>query len=129
MRLPSRSSVVNLFEAPDASGRILAMEGGRGIAILLVFLVHYSNHFHPWLRPGSFLDGCRRAVEVVGQAGVDLFFVLSGYLLYGLLVSRPVPYRVFLRRRYRRIYPAFLASWLTWLKISSCCRACSTSSR
>ena len=66
----------------------------RGVAVLAVILFHL---FPAWL-PG-------------GYAGVDVFFVISGYVVtYALLArqaqrQRPVGIGEYLARRIRRIYP------------------------
>jgi peptidoglycan/LPS O-acetylase OafA/YrhL len=83
------------------------MAGLRGIAVTLVFLVHYVTLTRPWVDPGGLLFRIGVAIESIGYSGVDLFFVLSGYLIYGTFVSRPIPVGTFLRRRVRRIYPTF----------------------
>ena len=71
----------------------------RGIAILLVVLRHYE---YPWI--------FRR----IGWSGVDLFFVLSGFLISGLLFSEwrrhgSINLKLFWIRRGFKIYPAFYA--------------------
>jgi peptidoglycan/LPS O-acetylase OafA/YrhL len=67
-----------------------ALDGVRGVAVLAVLLFHGGVS---WL-PGGFL-------------GVDAFFVLSGYLITGLLLSG-VGLREFWERRARRLLPALL---------------------
>lgn len=73
-------------------GRVPALDGLRGVAILGVLAYH-----------GGWLPG--------GQHGVDVFFVLSGYLITGLLLAEP-PLRTFYRRRVARLAPALLAALL-----------------
>lgn len=54
--------------------RIKELDGIRGIAVLMVVLHHYFI----WLRfTGS----------VYGWLGVDLFFILSGYLITSILLG------------------------------------------
>ena len=68
-----------------------ALDGLRAIAFLMVFGQHYRST--PW-----------------GWAGVDLFFVLSGFLITGILFdSRNDPHRVrnFYVRRTLRIFPLY----------------------
>lgn len=94
------------------------MEGLRGIAVGLVFFVHYgaavTRHLHPELRvPTS--DG---VLETIGHAGVDLFFVLSGFLIYGSLVTKPLRLGSYVRRRVERIYPTFLVVLAIYLVLS-----------
>lgn len=90
----------------DEPGRLLPMEGLRGIAVALVFFVHYGSQLgdaYTLTLPAAGL-----ALQGLGHIGVDLFFVLSGYLIYGSLLRRHRPYRGFIMRRVQRIYPAFL---------------------
>jgi len=94
------------------------MEGMRGFAVFLVFLVHYSGHGRPWLDAQSVLHTIAVALETMGHGGVDLFFVLSGYLIYGSLISRPQPFKRFMARRVERIYPAFLVVFAIYLLLS-----------
>jgi peptidoglycan/LPS O-acetylase OafA/YrhL len=107
------------FELYRGGGaRVAPMEGLRGFAVLLVFLVHYATAIAPWLPAGKTLALIAVTLHAVGNAGVDLFFVLSGYLIYGALMRRPQPYRAFIARRLRRIYPAFTAVFLLYLLLS-----------
>jgi len=76
--------------------------------VLLVFLVHHHNLFGRYLPESSVLLTLSQFGNVIGHSGVDLFFVLSGYLIYGHLIQRPVSYVSFFRKRIRRIYPTFL---------------------
>lgn len=117
MGLPWRPSV--LFEfGPGERHRVLAMEGLRGIAVLMVFGVHYVALFFGWLAPGHASAAVADGMREVGHAGVDLFFVLSGYLIYGAVIRRPVDLRRFLSRRVERIYPTFLAVFVLYLALS-----------
>ncbi len=84
-----------------------ALDGLRGIAVLLV--VFY--HFHA---PGPGLLHLRG-----GWAGVDVFFVLSGFLITGLLLREHdrtgrVSLGAFYRRRFWRLVPALLLLVLGW---------------
>src|ERR1700733_88484 len=68
-----------------------ALDGMRALAFLMVFGQHYLHL--PW-----------------GWAGVDLFFVLSGFLITGILFdTRNDPHRVrnFYLRRTLRIFPLY----------------------
>jgi peptidoglycan/LPS O-acetylase OafA/YrhL/O-antigen/teichoic acid export membrane protein len=107
----------SLFEAPGVSNRSLAMEGLRGVAILLVFCCHY------------YLVVCRRiglpvssplgiTVIQLGGAGVDLFFLLSGILIYGAAIRPNLRLRQFWRRRIQRIYPTFLVVFAIYVAVS-----------
>jgi len=99
---------------PTASTkRIPELDGLRGIAIFLVIVCHYIG--------GGYV-GARHtlAAKVVGvlglgTVGVDLFFILSGFLIGGILLSSrssPQYYRTFYLRRFFRIIPIYYL-WLT----------------
>ncbi len=75
--------------------RLAALDGLRGVAIAAVFAYHLR------LLPGGFL-------------GVDLFFVLSGFLVTRLLITEHrlldhIEMKAFWRRRVRRLFPALIA--------------------
>lgn len=94
------------------------MEGLRGFAVLLVFFVHYATLIDPWLpRQGAVLL-VASAMEHIGHSGVDLFFVLSGYLIYGSLLSRKQSFLPFIARRIQRIYPVFTVVFALYIGLS-----------
>ncbi len=88
----------------SASRRTATLDGLRGIAVLAVVI----EHAWPGLLPGGF-------------AGVDVFFVLSGYLITGILVRElrrtgSIGLVDFYARRVRRIIPAAVLCVVgTWL--------------
>ena len=84
---------------------IPALDGLRGIAILLVLIHHLTIY-----RPEGGLDSWIAAVPLFGWCGVNLFFVLSGFLITGILLDTrdsPVFYRSFFARRVLRIFPLY----------------------
>ena len=102
--------LTQLLEIPHSGHRTLRpMEGLRGFAVFLVFLVHYVTLSAPWVDSASVTAAVAGILRNVGNAGVDLFFVLSGYLIYSNLIEKPRAFRTYLRRRVERIYPTFLA--------------------
>lgn len=88
--------------------RITQLDGVRGIAILLVLVWHYF--YCPLAAaPPSLLAYCRNAF-LLAWSGVDLFFVLSGFLIVGILLDNcrsPYDLRVFFIRRACRIFPLY----------------------
>ncbi|MEO8192482.1 MAG: acyltransferase [Gemmatimonadales bacterium] len=101
--------------APEAtlSRHVPALDGVRGLAILTVFLFHVAAY--AWTGPTTGLDRVMHRVMEAGWIGVDLFFVLSGYLITGILVSSrgtPRYFRNFYIRRALRIFPLFYLSLL-----------------
>ena len=95
------------------------MEGARGLAIALVFCVHYHALLSGYLPAGSWSAKITQSAWAIGHSGVDLFFVISGILIYGALLARKPNYGQFLRRRVVRIYPTFLAVFGLYLFLSA----------
>jgi len=97
-----------ILERPQAAtqawtlpAQIPELDGIRGVAILLVLLCHAAM----WL-PESVV----RSVLLEGKIGVDLFFVLSGFLITGILLdtrSDRHALRNFYVRRGLRIWPLY----------------------
>lgn len=113
---PLGNFISSTFELSTSSeNRLLPMEGLRGIAAYLVFLVHYATLIEPWIEPNATTAIISQFLFNVGHAGVDLFFVLSGYLIYGSLIRKKQPYVAFMWRRLRRLYPVFLVVLSTYL--------------
>jgi len=84
----------------------------RGLAIFLVILYHYIG-YPPHGTSHSLLS---RMATILGQGavGVDLFFVLSGFLIGGILLNTresPRYYKTFYLRRFHRIIPLYYA-WI-----------------
>lgn len=101
-----------------AGANLSSMEGLRGFAVFLVFLVHYSTLIAPWLSPDSMVEHIARNVHAIGNVGVDLFFVLSGYLIYGALIVKARPFLKFIARRIQRIYPTFVVVLLVYIALA-----------
>lgn len=101
-----------------AGHNVRSMEGLRGFAVFLVFLVHYVTLVNPWIAGDPVLHSFSGALHTIGNSGVDLFFVLSGYLIYGSLISRPQQFLHFMSRRVKRIYPAFLVVFVIYVGLS-----------
>ena len=83
-----------------------ALDGLRGIAIGLVFLVHATGV----LDPATPLEWFVVRSTGVGWVGVDLFFVISGFLITGILLDsrdKPARWRNFFARRVLRIFPLY----------------------
>lgn len=92
-----RNHLYNAMEYKAAAMRYVpALDGLRALAVTLVFLVHTTQHF-----PG-------------GWIGVDIFFVLSGFLITSILVAEHEKTGVislsrFYMRRACRLLPALVA--------------------
>ncbi len=96
--------------APYHSSRHLpALDGLRGLAIIGVLACHFVRV--PDGMNGTALGFLSQAASL-GWLGVDLFFVLSGFLITGILVDskeHPGYFRNFYARRVLRIFPLYYA--------------------
>lgn len=96
------------LELDAGPGRMRAMEGLRGLAVILVFLQHYAVQAQLFIDLGAVADEFAATARGFGNLGVELFFILSGYLIYGTLLRRSPGFLPFMARRAQRLYPAFL---------------------
>jgi peptidoglycan/LPS O-acetylase OafA/YrhL len=93
------------FSPIDFKMRFPALDGIRALAVTLVFLVHYGGGTH-----GGRLLSLFNSIRLRGWMGVDLFFVLSGFLITGILYDTREDSKFFTRffaRRSLRIFPVF----------------------
>lgn len=108
-----------MSETPVDRRYIASLTGLRGIAAFSVFLFHYAA-LHPGIRLDLSIPVLGYFLQLplgLGFAGVDLFFVLSGFLLSlpfarASLAGTPQPaVRRYLSRRLLRVFPAYYAQW------------------
>jgi peptidoglycan/LPS O-acetylase OafA/YrhL len=88
--------------------RLKSLDGLRGLAILAVIAEH-TLRLH---EPSTMFSKLWAAVQESSWAGVDLFFVLSGFLITGILLDSRHDKRYFLNfyaRRTLRIFPLYYA--------------------
>jgi peptidoglycan/LPS O-acetylase OafA/YrhL len=107
------------MDAPTPLSRrnLVALDGLRGLAILSVMCSHLNA---PGVG-GGILQRAARLVLLQGWAGVDLFFVLSGFLITGILLDTREStnyFTSFYTRRALRIFPLYysflLVAWLVF---------------
>lgn len=95
---------LNLVAKP-APVKLYGLDHLRAMAIVFVFIYHYGRLFPSpeWLT----------ALGKFGWTGVDLFFVLSGYLISAQLFAeiakgKSISFKTFFLKRFFRIVPAYL---------------------
>ncbi len=96
------------MEHAQERGHIRALDGIRGVALIAVFVYHsLMPNIAVTSRPAHWLQ----AAATTGWAGVDLFFVLSGFLITRRFFSTRVLsdnyFKVFYIRRALRILPLY----------------------
>lgn len=99
---------------------MLELDGVRGLAILFILIWHFvgipfppagMTQIHQWIP--SF-----KGSLIIFRSGVDLFFVLSGFLIGGILIDQRHSdsyYRTFYVRRLFRIIPLYYALLLAFI--------------
>ncbi len=83
------------------------LDGVRGLAILMVSVYRFSREWNPEWHP--VLASAKQCLAF-GERGVELFFVLSGFLITGILLrtrERPKFFLNFIGRRALRIFPLY----------------------
>lgn len=112
--VPARPTVLAPPPRP-ARSRWLALDGLRGIAVVVVVVFHLGKRLWPsagnWLLPG-------------GTIGVDVFFVLSGFLITSLLLDEHVRHgaldmAAFARRRFWRLVPGLVSLFAIVLLVAA----------
>ena len=104
--LPSLDRVPTLIESQSSKPRDPALDGLRGVAVLLVYIFHYGGGLRSstvWVRSFGY-------VTQAGWVGVELFFALSGFLITGILWDnrdQAQELRNFFARRGLRILPVY----------------------
>jgi peptidoglycan/LPS O-acetylase OafA/YrhL len=96
--------------------RIPELDGLRGTAIFLVILFHYTGG-ETAIPTGTFAAYLQR-FTIMGWTGVDLFFVLSGFLIGGILMDVKTSdsyYKTFYLRRFFRIIPVYYVWILAYI--------------
>lgn len=119
MKLAGQLAPYKSAETPK-DHRSTPLDGIRGLAILLVLVYHSFGD----VRSGSPLTAAIVSLADSCWVGVDLFFVLSGYLITGILLKtrgQPGYFRTFYMRRFLRIFPPYYA-FLGMLLVAALCK-------
>ncbi len=101
------------YGSDSRTRRLFALDLLRGVAILLVLIRHMPVRPRPREGVSEFI---LEALTRVGWTGVDLFFVLSGFLISGLLFQEydrtgGLDVKKFWLRRGFKIWPAYFAAY------------------
>ncbi len=111
--LATPTPAITGLSEPPAPKRIPELDGLRGAAIVAVWLGHYFT-----IPGGGIFYELNGYWLRLGWTGVDLFFVLSGFLIGGILLDvrdSPRYFRTFYARRFFRIIPVYYAWILAYI--------------
>jgi peptidoglycan/LPS O-acetylase OafA/YrhL len=94
--------------------RLYGLDHLRALAIILVMIFHFNRGVPSWMEP----------IQTIGWSGVDLFFVLSGYLIGFQLLNEikntnHISFRRFYIKRFFRIIPAYIAVLIFYYSLSN----------
>lgn len=110
---PKSAAAASLPGAPALGARLFSLDVLRGLAIALVLVLHFPPNS---ILHSGWIESALRWFMSVGGIGVDLFFVLSGFLISGLIFKEFdrtgsfEPGRFWLRRGFK-IWPSYFAAY------------------
>jgi peptidoglycan/LPS O-acetylase OafA/YrhL len=108
---------MSVFRPTPIAGKLQSLDGLRAIAIILVFFCHISDLVPTVNLPSYYLQWYLSQ----GWFGVDLFFVLSGFLITGILIDTREAenyFSGFYARRVLRIFPLYYATLIGLLVLA-----------
>lgn len=98
-----------MTEPPQHGERMPSLDGVRGLALILILPCHCAIPQLAVAAP-TWFDGIYLRLVTLGWVGLDIFFVLSGFLITGILVrtkGRPGYFKNFYMRRALRVFPLY----------------------
>src|SRR6185503_7562101 len=107
--------VPNSYIASVKTRKLNSLQAGRGMAALMVVL------YHAYIKYGFGGSGFTGHIFSLGFAGVDFFFVLSGFIIaytsYPFIGNKEKTI-FFIRKRFLRVYPIY---WVYLVVVVSVC--------
>ncbi len=111
-------SVESAQHVEPLKGHIASLDGVRGLAILLVLMIHFCCLTGG--QPRRIADRLFYKCAFTGWCGVDLFFLLSGFLITGILFDTKFSrhrMKNFYARRSLRIFPLYYGVVILWFLV------------
>ncbi len=103
-KIPGLSSL----RPPVEKGRLVGLDGLRGFLALGVVLSHAAS-YREYFRGCAWAEPPSRHLAIAGSFAVSLFFGITGYLFWARAIKGPIDARELYARRFRRVYPLYLA--------------------
>ena len=106
--------LIDDFYVLKSRERNYSIEGLRGIAVILVLNVHFFGQYWQqgyFANDNSVLHAIFRSLHA-GHIGVDVFFVVSGFLIWKILFIDKREYGKYLLDRVNRLMPAYMLNLL-----------------
>jgi peptidoglycan/LPS O-acetylase OafA/YrhL len=105
--------------APPQRRRIQGLDALRGLAAISVMLYHYTA-WYQFAETGQMPSSLLISFPY-GNFGVELFFIISGFVIFMTLEQTPTVYD-FVTSRFARLYPAFVACLVLTVAIAHALR-------
>ena len=106
--------------SPGTKGRLTAIDALRGIASMCVILPHFVGFFAGLAAGGFQVGKVMMDLGEYGHWGVDIFFVVSGFVIAFTTLGRPLGWNgvsSFMLRRLTRLAPPYWVSILLMLGV------------
>ncbi len=100
-----------------SNNHLPALDALRGIAVLGVITVHTAAFTMSFSGPSSGVSEALSSLFASGRMGVELFFILSGFLMGWLYSDESFSAKRFFRSRFLRIWPLWAAFSVIWFAI------------
>ncbi|QYX47698.1 acyltransferase [Pseudomonas tussilaginis] len=101
---------------------IPGLDGVRAVSVALVIFFHYASFFPDAFSSTGLIGETLGKIFSIGWIGVDIFFVISGYLIATTLIKNPISstggYAKFIKKRFLRLIPTYAVCAITFLSLS-----------
>jgi exopolysaccharide production protein ExoZ len=112
------NGLARFFFLGDRPDKFPAVSGLRGLASLMVFIVHIDSCLGIYAVQDTFSGFLSRNLGAISHIGADVFLVLAGFFTYKSIISKSSPVGEFFMSRLLRIYPCFFMIFVIYVSLS-----------